>query len=81
MMGCVRSKEKVLVKNILPKDHEISSASGEIILKKDEDFDMLCLDINFYGFLSTRVHLWPVNSPTAPPLSTPDSSDSGYDCQ
>ena len=41
---------------MLPKDHEISSVSGETILKKDEDFDILCFDINFDGFLATNVH-------------------------
>ena len=81
MMGCVQLKEKVLLKNMLPKDHEISSVSGEIILKKDEDFDIICFGINFDGFLSTRVCLWPINSPTTPPLLTPDSNDSVYDCQ
>ena len=68
---------------MLPKDHQISSVSGEIILKKDEDFHIIWFDINFDGFLSTRVRLWPINSPSTPPL-TPDydhSGDSGYDCQ
>ena len=40
--------------------------SGEIILKKDEDFDILCFDISFDGFLSTRVRLCPINSPSTP---------------
>ena len=54
--------------------------SDEIPLKKGEDFDLLCFDINFDGFLSTRVRLWPINSPsTLPP--TPDSDDSRCDCQ
>ena len=81
MLGCVQLKEKVLVKNMLPKYHEISSVSDEIILKKDEDFDIICFDINFDGFLSTRVRLWPINSPTTPPLLTPDFNDSVDDCQ
>ena len=38
-MGCVLSKEKIKIKNILPKNHEIASTSGEITLRKDEDFD------------------------------------------
>ena len=46
-MGCVQLKKNKQIKNILPKNHEISSVSGEIILKKDENFDMLCFDINF----------------------------------
>ena len=52
-MGCVLSKQNVKIKNMLPKDHE--TVSGEITLKKDEGFDNFCFDINFDGFLSTRV--------------------------
>ena len=63
---------------MLPKDHE--TVSGEITLKRDEGFDNFCFDINFDGFLSTRVWLWPINSPCTLPL-TPISDDSGYDCQ
>ena len=84
MMGCVQSKRNVQIKNMLPKNHETSSESGEIILKKDEGFDILCFDINFHGFLSTRVCLWRINSPSTPPLTLdlyPDSGGSGYDCQ
>ena len=65
-----------------PKNHEISSVPGEIILKKDEDFGIFCFDINFDGFLSTRVRLWPINSPCTPPQTPyPDSDVNGYDCQ
>ena len=65
---------------MLLKNHKIFSVSDEIPLKKGEDFDLLCFDINFDGFLSTRVRLWPINSPsTLPP--TPDSDDSHCDCQ
>ena len=63
---------------MLPKNHEM--VSGEITLKKDEDFDILCFDINLDGLLSDGVRLWPRNSPCTPPL-TPVSDDSGYDCQ
>ena len=86
-MGCVQLKKNKQIKNILPKNHKISSVSGEIILKKDENFDMLCFDINCDGFSSTRVRLWPINSPsTQPPTPdfdniSSDSYDSGYDCQ
>ena len=83
-MGCVQSKKNLQIKNMPPKNHEISSASGEIILKKDEDFDILCFDINFDGFLSKCVRLWSINSPSTPP-PTPDlyshCDDSGYDYQ
>ena len=56
-MGCVQSKQNVQIKNILPKNHEISAVHGGIILRKDEDFDVLCFDISFDGFLSTCVCL------------------------
>ena len=83
-MGSAKSKKNLQIKNMLPKNQEISSVSGEVILKKDENFDILCFDINFNGFLSTRVRLWPINSPSTPPWTPdlyPDSDDSGYDCQ
>ena len=84
MMGCVQSKKNVQIKNMFPKNYEISPVFGEVILKKDEDFDIFCFDINFDGFLFTRVRLWPINinSPcTPPPIPDSDSDDSVYDCQ
>ena len=45
-MGCVLSKEKIKIKNILPKNHEVASTFGEITLRKDEDFDILCFEIS-----------------------------------
>ena len=51
-------------------------------VKKDEDFDILCFEINFDGFLPNRVRLWPINFPCTPPLTHVSySNDSGYDCQ
>ena len=38
MLGCAQSKKNVQIKSMLPKNHEISSVSGEIILEKDEVF-------------------------------------------
>ena len=61
--GCAQSKQNVQVKNMLPKNHEIAFVSGEIILKKDENFEIIYLEINFDGFLSTHVRLRPINSP------------------
>ena len=56
----------VQIKNMLPKNNEISSSEfGEIILKKDEEFDILCFDVNFDGFLSTRTCFWLINPPSA----------------
>ena len=81
-MGCAVLKSKVKMKNMLPKNYEISSASGEITLKKDEAFDILCFEINFDRFISTRVRISPINSPGTPPTTpVPDSDDSGYHCQ
>ena len=80
-MGCILSKQNVKIKNMLPKNNE--AVSREITLKKDEDFDTLSFDINFDGFSSTRVRLWPINSPSTPP-PTPDyddSDDSGCECE
>ena len=67
----------------LSKIHEISSTSGEITLRKDENFDILCFEINCDGFLPTRVHLWSINSPCTllPNLVSNSNNDIGYDCQ
>ena len=62
--GCVSPKQDAKIKNMLPKHHE--AVSGEITLKKDEDFDIFCFEINFDGLLSTRVRLLLINSPCTP---------------
>ena len=81
-MGCILSKENVKINNMLPKNHEIDSTSGEITLRKDEDFDILCFEINCDGFLPTRTRLWPIKSPCIPPPNPNSiSDDNGYDCQ
>ena len=82
-MACVLSKEKVKINDMLPKNHEIASTSGKITLRKDDDFDTLCFEINCDGFLPTRIRLWLMNSPCTPPPSPVSYSDndSGYDCQ
>ena len=69
MMHCVLSKEKIKIKNLPPKYHEITSTSGETMLKKDEDFDLLSFEVNFDGFLPRRVCLWTINSPYALPTT------------
>ena len=38
---------KVNIRNLLPKDGEIFQTSGEIVLRKDKGFDILCFAINF----------------------------------
>lgn len=82
-MGCVQSKkEGVILKNNLPKENEISKVAGEIVLKKDSDFNILCFDVNFDGYYTTRVRLWPENHPTTPPpMPDVSSIDSGIDIQ
>ena len=52
-MSCVLSKEKVKINNMLPKNHEIASTSGEITLRKDR-FDILCFEINCDKFSSCK---------------------------
>ena len=52
MMACVQSKkEGVILKNNLPKNNGISMVAGEILLKKDSDFDIFCFHINADGYL------------------------------
>ena len=81
MRSVLAKKERVKIKNILPKEENMPKSSGEIVLRKDMDFDILCFDINVDGFYPARIRLWPQNHPIAPP--TPDisttysSSDSG----
>ena len=59
-------RDKLKVKSILPKEENIPKASGEIVLRKDTDLDILCFDRNIDGFYSVSVRLWPQNHPTAP---------------
>ena len=40
-MAGVVLKSKVKIKNMLPKNHEISSVSGEVMFKKDKELDIL----------------------------------------
>ena len=66
-MGCTLSEEKIKINNILKKNHEIASTFGEITLRKDEYFDILCFETNCDEFLLTRICLWPINPLCAPP--------------
>ena len=83
MMGCVQLKrEEVTLKKNLTKSNEISKVNGEIVLKKDSDFNFLCFDINFDGYYMARVPLWPENHPTTlPPTLDVSSIDGGFDIQ
>ena len=87
-MGSIHSRrEKVKIKNMLPRGIEFSHLNkrGEIILRTDQDFDILCFEIKFEGYFLTVVRLWPSNHPTSLPTpdvsSIDDISDSGVDCQ
>ena len=76
-MGCVSPKQDAKINNMLPKHHE--AVSGEITLKKVEDFDIFCFEINFDGFLSTRICLLLINSPCFPPPAPDNESfDIGF---
>ena len=86
-MGSFLSKKnQVTIKNLLPKGKEFShlNTCGEITLKKDVDFDVLCFDINFDGYFPARISLWPQNhltAPATPAVSDFSSVDKGYNCQ
>ena len=73
------------IKNLSPKWKEFTRLNkcGEITLKKDVDFYVLCFDINFDGYFPAQILLWLQNYLTAPPTPVSDisSADSGYECQ
>ena len=75
---------------MLPRGNKFShlNSRGKVTLRQDEDFNILCFEINFDGYFLALVCLWPSNHPTSRP--TPDvssislsmgSGDSGTDCQ
>ena len=77
-IGSIHSKkEKAKTKNMLPWGSEFSHLNmrGEIILRRDQDFDILCFEIKFVGYFPTVVHLWPSNHPTSLPTQTVLSID------
>ena len=77
-------RDKLKVKSILPKEENIPKASGEIVLRKDTNLDILCFDRNIDVFYLVSVRLRPQNHPIAPitpEVSLLSSSDSGYNCQ
>ena len=87
-MGSIHSRrEKVKIKNNLPQGSEFChlNTRGEIILRRDQGFNVLCFEIKFEGYFPTVVRRWPSNHPTSPPtpnvLSIDDISDSGVDRQ
>ena len=68
-MGSFQSnKNQVKIKNLLPKRKEFFyfNTSGEITLKKDVDFDILCFEINLEGHYLMLMCFWPQNHSTAP---------------
>ena len=66
----VLSRKKIKIKNILPNNPEIASTTGQIILRKDEGFGILCFEINCDGFLPTRARPWLVNRLLFPIMMT-----------
>ena len=55
-MGSVLAKRsKIKIKNILDKN--IPRTSGEIVIRKNANFDIICFDIDIEGFYPTRVCL------------------------
>ena len=58
-MGSIHSRrEKVKIKNNLPQGSEFSHLNirGEIILRRDQDFNILCFEIKFEDYSPTVVH-------------------------
>ena len=84
MRSVLAKRNRWKVKKYFSKEENIPKASGDIMLRKGTDFDILYFDINIDRFYPAPVRLWLQNRPTAPP--TPEvflvsSSDSGCDCQ
>ena len=78
MMGVSQSKKsQVKIKILLPKGSRYShlNVDGEIVLTKDDDFDILCFEINFSGYFPTLARLWPQNHPLIPPTPAVSSGD------
>ena len=57
----------------------------KIVVRKDEDLDILCLDLDFDGYFLTIVRVWPENRSSRLPKpnisldSSYTSLDSGFD--
>ena len=78
-------RNRLRIKNVLPINEEISKTSGEIVVRKDKDFDIIYFDLKIDIFFPACICLWPQNYPTCLPttevLITVSSLDSGYDFQ
>ena len=72
---------------MLPRGSEFSDLNtrGKIILRRNQDFDIICFEIKFEGYFPTVMRLWLSNHPTGPPTpnvwSIDDVSDIDVDCQ
>lgn len=79
-------REKVKMKTLLPRGVEFShlNTRGEITLKSDRNFDILCFEINFQGYFPVVMRLLQSNHLTSPPTpnvsNIDDISYSGVDC-
>ena len=68
MGSAVAKRKRVQIKNFLPKEDDMPKASGEIVLRKHKDFNILCFDINIDSFYLVHVRLRPQNHPIPPPM-------------
>ena len=63
----------------------MQKVSGEIIIKKYADYNIVCFDVDIEGFFPVRVCLWPQDHPTCPPTlqisPVVSSVNSGFDYQ
>ena len=82
-MGLIQTM-KIKIRDITPKEKSFDylKPRGEIVIRKDEDFDIPVFEIRAEGWYSATVHLWP-KSKSENECLTPRvsyvSANSGYD--
>ena len=74
-MGLQHSKKNRLKVKVIGNNFLFTS--GKIVVKKDEDFDILCLELYFDGYFPTIVRVWPQNKLSTPPTIV-DVQDKNY---
>ena len=82
MIGLKILKNKLKIKSLVPEGEFFNHLrpKGEILIKKDEDFDIICFEIHVMVFFPAIVHLWPINRHVKfTPVWTENSLDSGID--
>ena len=55
----VKKKIKIIDVMLKGKKYDYLRPKGEIILQRDEDFDVICFDIREEGWCTNTVYLWP----------------------